>query len=1253
MTRPAGRAAIEIVGDPSKFAPQLQRDADRALSQVHLNTGPLTNQIADGLEKGVEQGGKAFHELPDDARTAFRSILSQAGSTFANVAEDARAAGVAIEAALRSDNLGRIIGNDVQAGRLPAVTAGVQIGEAASDALDTAFAIGVQGTGGHAARAIATDAVINLDAARPELVAAGAAAGEAVGRGFKVAATEGITSGVVGASAAGEAIGIAAADGVAATEGRFRHTLSRFGALAQTAFLGVAAALGAGLVAATGFGLKTAATLEQVQIQFESLTGSAAAGLQQFKDLQQFAAATPFEFNDLTTAAARFDAFSGSVGLSQKALIPFLTTVGNVVSVTGGGAQALDSVSLALGQIASRGKVTLDNINQLSNAMPGFSGVAAIAAAEGTTQAKAMDMITAGTLTAKQGIADLIVGMQKFPGAAGAMARQSETLLGVFSTFHDTVGQALSGAFAPVIPEIKKSLAQVTPIIGDTLKVLAPALGAIVAQLLPFLTGLLQGLTPILVPVLAALRVGLATLTPALAPLGEALGNVAAALLPLAAPLSKIIAALATGLAPVLAGLTPALAGVAAGVSSIAPLAPVLANLGEALGGALVPAAQAAGTLLAQLAPIASRLIASLGTSLTPVLFILGDALGQVLVAVTPLITELVSALEPILLKVGPAFADVVAALSPLIPAVLQLLPPLLQLVEAFLPLLNLIPPLLPVITTLANLLATVLAGAVGLLAGQLANMIQFFEDTPGALAAAGIALGAWVIITKGATIAAGLQARATTAMASAQSTLSGALERTKGGATRAALALTALAIAGQALDSLGNRTTDTQGLSDALLRLGKTGEFTGELTNLFGKNLAGVQDDALAATGGINNFNRSVENVVPGMSALDRLFIGRSFTDAATHFQQVDDALAGMVRDGHADAARGAFVAITQASHQSADTIEALTPKYVNALTEVDKATKQTADSTVFAKQAADSLLDSWDRLNGQAQTVDQAMLDARHAVDGVTEAFKEGSKAVAGNSTAALENRVALRDAAKAAEAAAAAYLNNGGTAAGAAKIITDFKVAAEKATGATGAQKTAVDKLADSLFALPDHVNPTVTVKVFGLAELQAMNANLQAALSRSGQVKFDATKQADGGIVRFFASGGLEQHIAQVVPPGRVRIWNEPEAGGEAYIPLSASKRTRSLQVLKTVAADFGFALMPGGVSMSSMAALSGASTRLTDLIAGSTRPPTPTAQGAPPMTVHVRVFVGDREITDIVRVEIDEHDRQLKRKVGAR
>lgn len=283
---------------------------------------------------------------------------------------------------------------------------------------------------------------------------------------------------------------------------------------------------------------------------------------------------TPFEFPEVAGAAQRFLAFNDAVGLSDDALQPFLTTLGDVASVTGGGAQALNSVTLAMGQIASSGKLTLDNLNQISEALPGFSGVAAIASATGKTTAQVMEEISAGEINATTGIQALLAGMAKFPGAAGAMEKQSQTLLGVFSTFKDTLSQALVGGFTPVIPEIKASLGQLTPILGDALGQLAPSLGKLLSGLLPLIGSLVQGIVPILSPILDALGPALQALGPTLVPLGEALGEIVVALAPVLPLLGEFLAVLVQVAIPVLQLLALVLK----------PLTPVLQFMADAVG---------------------------------------------------------------------------------------------------------------------------------------------------------------------------------------------------------------------------------------------------------------------------------------------------------------------------------------------------------------------------------------------------------------------------------------------------------------------------------------------------------------------------------------------------------------------------------------------------------------------------------------------------------------------------------------------
>ena len=93
---------------------------------------------------------------------------------------------------------------------------------------------------------------------------------------------------------------------------------------------------------------------------------------------------------------------------------------------------------------------------------------------------------------------------------------------------------------------------------------------------------------------------------------------------------------------------------------------------------------------------------------------------------------------------------------------------------------------------------------------------------------------------------------------------------------------------------------------------------------------------------------------------------------------------------------------------------------------------------------------------------------------------------------------------------------------------------------------------------------------TVKMKIAPELKSIPSSLLPGLS----VK-QVHPNKEGAVVDYYARGGLrEQHVAQIAPAGAWRVWAEPETGGEAYIPLATSKRTRSLEIWRETGRRLG-------------------------------------------------------------------------------
>lgn len=70
-------------------------------------------------------------------------------------------------------------------------------------------------------------------------------------------------------------------------------------------------------------------------------------------------------------------------------------------------------------------------------------------------------------------------------------------------------------------------------------------------------------------------------------------------------------------------------------------------------------------------------------------------------------------------------------------------------------------------------------------------------------------------------------------------------------------------------------------------------------------------------------------------------------------------------------------------------------------------------------------------------------------------------------------------------------------------------------------------------------------------------------------------------ARGNVIAFAGGGTWEDHRPQVVhaSAGTVRIWAEPETGGESYIPHAMDRRTAAVGVLGYTADKFGYDLAP--------------------------------------------------------------------------
>ena len=233
------------------------------------------------------------------------------------------------------------------------------------------------------------------------------------------------------------------------------------------AAVGVLAGISAGLGLVGFSAVKSAAGMEMTRTAFTQMLGSAEKAESFIKDLQKFAASTPFEFEQVKGAAQKFLAF----GFTAEQVIPVLTSVGNAAAGLGMGQDGIDRLTLAMGQMAAKGKVSGEEMRQLAEA--GIPAWQMLADKMGVTIPEAMDKVSKGGVSAAVGLDALVSGMDSKFG--GMMEQMSQSMTGLWSTLSDNAGIALIAIGESLtenlgLKEILKSLGDMTTEFTTTLQ---------------------------------------------------------------------------------------------------------------------------------------------------------------------------------------------------------------------------------------------------------------------------------------------------------------------------------------------------------------------------------------------------------------------------------------------------------------------------------------------------------------------------------------------------------------------------------------------------------------------------------------------------------------------------------------------------------------------------------------------------------------------------------------------------------------
>lgn len=223
--------------------------------------------------------------------------------------------------------------------------------------------------------------------------------------------------------------------------------------------------------------------MEQYTTSLEVMLGSASKASAMIEKMRDFAAKTPLTLEDVISGGSLLMSY----GVDESNLIDTMTKLGDLAR---GNAEKMDRITLAYGQMLAKGKVTGEELMQMTEA--GVPLQTTLAESIGVTGEEFSKMVSAG----KVGIDDLnkaITGLTTGNGKfAGMMEKQSQTMRGMLSTLLDNLSEFMRKMGEGAFGEVKSALQEASDLLAEwekdgTLDRWAQGVGVMLKNLIAFL----------------------------------------------------------------------------------------------------------------------------------------------------------------------------------------------------------------------------------------------------------------------------------------------------------------------------------------------------------------------------------------------------------------------------------------------------------------------------------------------------------------------------------------------------------------------------------------------------------------------------------------------------------------------------------------------------------------------------------------------------------------------------------------------
>jgi tape measure domain-containing protein len=264
--------------------------------------------------------------------------------------------------------------------------------------------------------------------------------------------------------------------------------------------------------------LKTASNLEQLDIAFTTMLGSAEKAKVLIKELLTFTAQTPFEIQDVQENAKLLL----GMGIESEKIIPTLSNLGNVAS---GLSIPLERLAMNYGQVKTQGQLTGAELRDFNRM--GVPLIKELSKVLGIQENQVKDWVSSG----KAGFKDVEKAFMNMSGEGGKffnlMQKQSKTLAGRWSNLNDAF-TIMSAEFGKMIDEtfnLRENISRLTKAVEyltEKFKTMSPFWKKVIVYMT---------LATILIPILIALVgslglaiIGIKTAVFALLPLLKMIG---------------------------------------------------------------------------------------------------------------------------------------------------------------------------------------------------------------------------------------------------------------------------------------------------------------------------------------------------------------------------------------------------------------------------------------------------------------------------------------------------------------------------------------------------------------------------------------------------------------------------------------------------------------------------------------------------------------------------------------------------------